>query len=71
MSLSEKIITRVVRKDKEDPFMEHIVKVKELREAVLGLIKDIDKIRDNSFSGRNWRIVVKSMIKKRFGEKLV
>ena len=49
---------------------EHIVLVKDVREAVLGLIKDIDKIRDNSFSGRNWRIVVKSMIKKRFGEKL-
>ena len=36
-SLSEKIITRVVRKDKEDPFMEHIVKVKDIREAVLRL----------------------------------
>lgn len=31
------------------------------------LIADIDEMRTDLFTGRNWKIVVKSIIKKRFG----
>ena len=46
MSLSDKIIQRIARKDKEDPFMETIIKANDVREAVKALRERLDSVED-------------------------
>ena len=65
MSLSEKIVKRVARKDKEDPFIEMIIHAKEVREAVLRL-----KERKGKNGYKNHIIIHIDEFEEIFGEKL-
>ena len=53
-----------IAKTEEDVEVYNKRDIETLRQKLNG---DVDKMREDLFTGRNWKIVVKSIIKKRFG----